>query len=224
VQNPTQNARYSRQTILPLIGEAGQQKLSNSSVWLIGEGTVLEAALMALASSGLSQILVSSDSHFDESSWKNRFADSEISFLSLDTIQIPLVSLVLVLTSVDKIRKRFNRELRGKGLPAVFGWNAGSGIGLFFSRCENHGKKCPCFECFEILNPKAFNEGVPEVLRFLGAAVASEALLWLITGKTEIENQVWIQSLDSGQSFYHPVSASFKCPAFLLEKGATVTP
>jgi len=224
LQNPTQNARYSRQTILPSIGEAGQKKLANSSVWLVGEGSVLEAALIALASSGLSQILVSSVFRFDESLWKGRFADSEISFLPLDTIQIPPVSLVLVLTSVDKMRKRLNRELRGKGLPTVFGWNAGSGIGLFFSQYKNHDKKCPCFECFEILNPKAFNEGVPEVLRFLGAAGASETLLWLITGKTEIENQVWIQSLDSGQSFYHPVSASFKCPAFLLEKGATVTP
>jgi hypothetical protein len=152
------------------------------------------------------------------------FPDSQVSLLPLDTIQIPAVSLVLVLTSVDKIRKRLNRELRGRGLPTVFGWNAGSGIGLFFSRYENHGERCPCFECFEILNPKVFNEGAPETLRFLGAAAASEALLWLITGKTEIENQVWIQSLDSGLSFYHPVSASFKCPAFLLEKGATVTP
>jgi hypothetical protein len=224
LQNPAPNARYSRQTILPSVGEAGQKNLSNSSVWLIGEGPALEAALVALASSGLSKIFISSNSHFDESFWKGRFADSEISFLSLDAIQIPPVSLALVLTLADKIRKGLNRKLRGKNLPAVFGWNAGSGIALLFLRYENRSEKCPCFECFEILNPKAFNEGYPEALRFLGAAAASEALLWLITGKTKIENKVWIQSLDKGLSFYHPVSSSSKCPAFLLEKGATVTP
>lgn len=224
MEKPDWNERYSRQTILPTVGRTGQEKLSKSSVWLIGEGSILEAALTALASSGLSEIQVSGGPDFEASAWKDRFADSTVSAVPPDPVPFPTGSLVMILTEDDHLRRRLSRELRTKGIPALFGWNAGSGIGLFFPRPAVSGEKCPCFECFEILNPKAFNAGIPAAKRFLGASAAGEALLWILSGKTEIENQVWIQSLDSGLSFRHPVAASPKCPARLMERGAAVTP
>jgi hypothetical protein len=84
--------------------------------------------------------------------------------------------------------------------------------------------KCPCLECFEVLNPKAFNKGTPVIQRLLGQAAASEALLYLLNGNSPLANKVCINALDVGISLHHEVHPSYKCPAQLEDEGATVTP
>jgi hypothetical protein len=218
--------RYSRQVILPAVGEAGQKKWAQTTVGLTGEGIALEAALLALTTSGLSSIHLQTPGNFDAASFKTRYPESDLT-LSKSLADSANLSALLILTEDPALRRDLNRSLRLKPRPAFFGWCAGSGFGIFFSRFQSHspeGPGCPCFECFETLNPKAFNEGSSEARRLLGSLAAAELLQWLVAGESPVENKVWITSLDEGLSFHHPVFPSAKCPAFLIARGAKVTP
>ncbi len=213
--------RFSRQVILPAVGEAGQEKWAQTAVGLVGEGTALEAALLALTTSGLSSIRLQTAESFDLVSWKKRYPESDLR-LSKSLRDSEDLSALLILTDDPELRRGLNRSLRLKPRPAFFGWCAGSGWALFFSRFQSSSG--PCFECFETLNPKAFNEGSPEARRLLGAMAAAELLQWLLTNESPVENKVWITSLNEGLSFHHPVFPSSKCPADLIARGAKVTP
>ena len=65
--------RYSRQIILPEIGLAGQQRLSDSSVLVIGAGGLGAPALTYLTSSGVGRIVVSEDDTLDVSNLQRQF-------------------------------------------------------------------------------------------------------------------------------------------------------
>jgi molybdopterin/thiamine biosynthesis adenylyltransferase len=213
--------RFSRQVLLSSVGEAGQKKWAESSVTLFGEGPAFEAALLALATSGLTTLRLQTSPDFDLVGWKNRFPEVQLSLH--DSARVLSASTAcLILSDKADWRRQINRSLRVQPQPAFFGWNAGSGFGLFFSTYQAPGE--PCFECFEVLNPKAFNAGSLEAQKLLGALAASELLQWILKGESPLENKVWIASLDEGLSFHHPVSASEKCPAYLIAAGAKVTP
>ena len=213
--------RFSRQVILAGVGEAGQKKWAQTTLGLAGEGIAFEAALVALITSGLSAIRLQTLENFDLVSWKSRYPESDLTLLK-STAELPDSSPVLILTDDPALRRELNRSLRLKPRPAFFGWCAGSGWALFFSRFKSG--EGPCFECFETLNPKAFNEGSSEAQRLLGAAAATELLQWILTEDSPVENKVWITSLNEGLSFHHPVFPSSKCPADLIARGAKVTP
>ncbi len=60
--SPEESARYSRQIMLPEIGEEGQQRLKNSSILCIGTGGLGSPALLYLAAAGIGRIgLVDAD-------------------------------------------------------------------------------------------------------------------------------------------------------------------
>jgi molybdopterin/thiamine biosynthesis adenylyltransferase len=63
----TNNIRYSRQTTLPAIGEAGQTRLRDASVLIIGAGGLGTPTSLYLASSGIGQILINDFDSIDES-------------------------------------------------------------------------------------------------------------------------------------------------------------
>lgn len=213
--------RFSRQTLLSSVGEAGQKKWVESSVTLVGEGPAFEAALLALVTSGLITLRLQTSPGFDAAAWKSRFPEIQLSLQDSPRV-LSASTVCLVLTEKADLRRQINRSLQVSPQPAFFGWNAGSGFGLFFSAYKAPGE--PCFECFEVLNPKAFNGGTLEAQKLLGALAASELLGWILKGESPLENKVWIASLDEGLSFHHPVTASGKCPAYLTAAGAKVTP
>jgi hypothetical protein len=218
--------RYSRQVILPAIGEAGQKKWAQTTVGLVGEGIAFEAALLALMTSGLWSIRLLNPTGVDLGAWKTRYPESDLSLLK-STEDLPGPSAMLILTKDQALRRELNRSLRLNPRSAFFGWCAGSGWALFFSRFKSPAgtaSGCPCFECFETLNPKVFDEGTSETQRLLGALSAAELLQWLLTDESPVENKVWITSLNEGLSFHHPVFPSSKCPAALIARGAKVTP
>ncbi len=59
--NEEQKLRYSRHTLLKDMGEAGQEKISQSSALVIGAGGLGSAALIYLASSGMGKITIVDD-------------------------------------------------------------------------------------------------------------------------------------------------------------------
>jgi len=192
--------RFARQIILPGVGVEGQKKWAETPIGLYAEATVLEAASTALTSSGASQLTILKDSR-----------DA-----------IPAGSVILVLTPKKDVLRAFSRRFRSEKRAAFLGWPSGSGWALFLA--SHRGGQCPCLECFEVMNPKAFNEPVLGVPRLMAAMGASEVLRYILEGGSSLEGKVWITSLDSGISFQHEVAPSYKCPAKLMEEGAPVTP
>jgi molybdopterin/thiamine biosynthesis adenylyltransferase/rhodanese-related sulfurtransferase len=64
---PAQQRRYSRQTLIPEIGQAGQRKLLDSKVLLIGAGGLGSPVALYLAASGVGTIGLVDDDVVDES-------------------------------------------------------------------------------------------------------------------------------------------------------------
>jgi hypothetical protein len=203
--------KFSRQTLLPGVGQAGQEKWDSSFVALAGEGIVLESAREALLRSGVRRTAL----------------------LVPGSPEPPLeTDLLLIATADPEFRRDLSRLARAGSRKALFAWVSTGGFSLFSAKPET--EKCPCFECFEVMNPKAFAPLRPPMSAFgprgtgglggrvewvLGAAAASEALLWLLKGESPIAGKVWTTSLEDGTSFLHPVRPSAKCPAMLCDTG-----
>jgi len=214
--------KYSRQVILPSVGPEGQIKWSQASVLLAGEGAALQAAATALASVGVSRLMILSAGPFDTFPLTDQFRDLQVDLLPEEFEQLPAASEVVVLTENKELRRKISRWMRHHARPALFARPAGTGFALFSAR--HHGGQCPCLECFEIMNPKAFTRGEPSIQRTVGAMAASEILQKILKEDSPLDGKVWITSLESGVSFHHEVKPTYKCPARLLEEGAVVTP
>jgi len=189
---------FARQVLLPEVGPAGQAAWAKASVALLGEGPTLESARTALGSSGIGTL--------------SPFTDPR---------KPPPFDLLLVLTSDPALRRTLSREIRAVKEPVLFGWLCGEGHALFAPVPGG----CPCLECFETLNPKAFKgKASSAAARHLGATAATEALLWLLQGDSPLVGQVRLLLPENGSALSHPVAPSAKCPAKLLSGGAKVTP
>jgi len=62
---PDQQRRYARHTVLPDIGEVGQEKLGASSVLVIGAGGLGASCLMSLAASGIGRLGIIEPDHVE---------------------------------------------------------------------------------------------------------------------------------------------------------------
>ena len=192
--------RFSRQVILPGVGVEGQQKWAQTPIVLAAEGTALEAATTALTAAGASLI----------------------TFLKDPFDAVPQGSTILVLTQNKDLRRSFSRRFRSQGQSVFFAWAMGTGWALFLA--THKGSQCPCLECFEVMNPKAFGEPAPGVPRLMAAMAVSEILQFILKSQSPLEGKVWVTYLESGVSFLHEVSPIYKCTARLLAEGAPVTP
>ncbi len=213
--------RYSRQVILPGVGPEGQKKWRDARVLLAGEGPALQAAASALAAAGVGSLSLLIDEFFDPAFLLSQTPELRVEAIPFSE-NLPDFSLVLAVSEKAGLRRKLNRFFRRKGKTVLFGWPAGSGIALFLSRYS--GKSCPCLECFEVLNPKAFAKGSPVIQRFLGAMAAAEALQWILKEESPFENKVWITVVNGAVSLQHELHPTYKCPALLIEEGAPVTP
>jgi hypothetical protein len=221
IGSPEWLERYSRQTLLSGVGVEGQKRWANALVRVAGEGDALEACLTALASSGIGNLQILRDPSFDSQSFGQFYPQTKIEVIP-DLNVATTADLTLVVTARADLRRQISRQLRSQMKLAIFAWPAASGFALWVG--PHAAGKCPCLECFEVLNPKAFTHGAPVVQRILGQAAASEALLYLLKGESPLANQVWINAFDAGVSMHHEVHPSYKCPAQLADEGATVTP
>jgi hypothetical protein len=186
-----------------------------------GEGEALDACLTALASNGVGNIQILSPQPFDPKPFAQSHPKTRVEILP-DLNTPSSADLTLVVTDQADFRRRISRQLRSQKKTGIFSWPAASGFALWVGL---HAKgKCPCLECFEAQNPKAFAHGSPEIQRLLGQAVASEALLFLLEGESPLANKVWINTFDTEISMQHEVIPSYKCPAQLVDEGAPVAP
>lgn len=210
MESPGLKDRFSRQTILPGVGAEGQVKWESASVQLAGEGSALEAAQTALSRSGLSRL---------------KLLDPQ------EKAGLQPVGLILVVTRDSDWRRRLNRQVRSTAQAALFAWRGGSGFSLFL---KGSSKGCPCLECFEASNPKAFSVPVGKAAeisagefaldRIMGAMAATEALQWILRGTSPLEGKVWMNSFEDGLSLQHEVRASANCPAASSEAGKAPIP
>ncbi len=213
--------RYSRQTLLKGVGVEGQKKWANSRVRVIGEGPALEACLTALASSGAGTLWIGSPEPYDLQALSQNQHQAKTDLLA-DIGDQSDSDLTLVVTERTEIRRRISRQLRKLRKTGIFAWPAASGFALWVG--THAPGPCPCLECFEVLNPKAFTHGTPMIQRLLGQVAASEGLLYLLKGESPLAQRVWITALDTGISLHHEVFSSYKCPAQLEDEGASHTP
>ena len=77
--NDTDLLRYSRQIMLPELDVAGQQRLANAEVLVVGLGSLGSPLALYLASSGVGELVLVDDDHVDESNLQRQIAHTEAS-------------------------------------------------------------------------------------------------------------------------------------------------
>ncbi len=74
---PSALERYSRQMRLPEVGEAGQQRLADAHVLIVGMGGLGSPASMYLAAAGVGHLVISDFDRVDESNLQRQIAHRE---------------------------------------------------------------------------------------------------------------------------------------------------
>jgi len=98
--NDQQLLRYSRQIMLPQIDIAGQQKLLNAKLLIIGAGGLGSPAAMYLAAAGVGQLTIYDDDQVDLTNLQRQIAHS--------TADIGLDKVISTLDTLKKINPEVN--------------------------------------------------------------------------------------------------------------------
>ncbi len=84
--NQNQQSRYARQIRLNQIGEAGQQKLLDATVLIIGMGGLGSPAAMYLAAAGIGRLIISDFDHVEDSNLQRQIIHSTKNIGELKTV------------------------------------------------------------------------------------------------------------------------------------------
>ena len=119
---PDQRRRYSRHLLIPEIGEAGQRRLLESSVLLIGAGGLGSPASLYLAAAGVGTIGIVDDDVVDESNLQRQIAHStqRLGDPKVDSARDTLTAL-----NPDVQVKTFNERLSSENVDRILaeGWD-----------------------------------------------------------------------------------------------------
>ncbi|HXP00776.1 MAG TPA: molybdopterin-synthase adenylyltransferase MoeB [Luteibacter sp.] len=101
--------RYARQVLLPQMGEAGQAKLGNARMLLLGAGGLGAPALLYLAAAGVGHITVIDDDRVERSNLHRQVihADARVGMSKAESARMTLTALnprVHVETIIDRLR------------------------------------------------------------------------------------------------------------------------
>jgi adenylyltransferase/sulfurtransferase len=98
--NDQQLLRYSRQIMLPQVDVAGQQKLLNAKILIVGAGGLGSPAAMYLAAAGVGQITIYDDDQVDLTNLQRQIAHN--------TPDIGLDKVISTLNTLKKINPEVN--------------------------------------------------------------------------------------------------------------------
>jgi molybdopterin/thiamine biosynthesis adenylyltransferase/rhodanese-related sulfurtransferase len=119
---PDQRRRYSRHLLIPELGEAGQRRLLESSVLLIGAGGLGSPASLYLAAAGVGTLGIVDDDVVDESNLQRQIAHStqRLGDPKVDSARDTLTGL-----NPDVEVKTFNERLSSENVDRVLseGWD-----------------------------------------------------------------------------------------------------
>lgn len=101
--------RYARQVLLPQVGEAGQGKLADARVVVIGAGGLGAPALLYLAAAGVGHLTVIDDDRIERSNLHRQVvhADARVGMSKAESARMTLSALnprVYVRTVIDRLR------------------------------------------------------------------------------------------------------------------------
>ena len=107
--------RYSRQIMLPELDVAGQQRLANAKVLVVGLGGLGSPLALYLASSGVGELVLVDDDHVDESNLQRQIAHTEASIgTNKAESAAARIHEINTSTKLTSIRRRLDRsELSG---------------------------------------------------------------------------------------------------------------
>ncbi len=119
---PDQRRRYSRHLLIPEIGEAGQRRLLESSVLLIGAGGLGSPASLYLAAAGVGTLGIVDDDVVDESNLQRQIAHStqRLGDAKVDSARDTLTAL-----NPDVEVKTYNERLSSENIDRILseGWD-----------------------------------------------------------------------------------------------------
>jgi molybdopterin/thiamine biosynthesis adenylyltransferase/rhodanese-related sulfurtransferase len=119
---PDQRRRYSRHLLIPELGEAGQRRLLESSVLLIGAGGLGSPASLYLAAAGVGTLGIVDDDVVDESNLQRQIAHStqRLGDAKVDSARDTLTGL-----NPDVEVKTYNERLSSENIDRILaeGWD-----------------------------------------------------------------------------------------------------
>ena len=119
---PDQRRRYSRHLLIPELGEAGQRRLLESSVLLIGAGGLGSPASLYLAAAGVGTLGIVDDDVVDESNLQRQIAHStqRLGDAKVDSARDTLTAL-----NPDVDVKTYNERLSSENIDRILseGWD-----------------------------------------------------------------------------------------------------
>ena len=119
---PDQRRRYSRHLLIPELGEAGQRRLLESSVLLIGAGGLGSPASLYLAAAGVGTLGIVDDDVVDESNLQRQIAHST---QRLGDPKVESARDTLTGLNPDVKVKTFNERLSSENIDRILaeGWD-----------------------------------------------------------------------------------------------------
>ncbi len=237
---------YSRQTVLKEIGNAGQQKLAESRVLVVGAGGLGCPVLAYLAGAGIGQIGVVEHDHLEASNLHrqflytpNRIGESkaklatewlqnfnptlvvdchETRFQSLDVETLENYDVIIECSDCMETKLQVNRAALKAGIPVVF-----SSIYQLEGQVQVVTPDSSCLECLydggapsEV--PRCAEAGVlGAVPGVLGSIQALETIKHLLKLDGRLENQLLLVNLADYSMRKITLPKNKNCPAHELD-------
>lgn len=165
--NDSDLLRYSRQIMLPELDVAGQQRLANAKVLVVGLGGLGSPLALYLASSGVGEMVLVDDDHVDESNLQRQIAHTEASIgTNKAESAAARIHEINTSTKLTSIKRRLDRSELSGLLETV---------DLAFDATDNLASR-------HLLNETCWNLGVPLVS---GAAIQWQGQVTLFDPKDE---------------------------------------
>lgn len=233
---------YSRQTVLPMIGKTGQEKLSNSKVLVVGAGGLGCPVLAYLAGAGIGKLGIVEHDQLEASNLHRQFLysmeglgekkaalaeewlkaynpaiDIEVHparFQSLEVEQVQNYDIIIECTDCMDTKLLVNRVALKAGVPAVF-----ASIYQFEGQVQVVTPDSSCLECL-------YDGGAPQevpscavagvlgaVPGVLGSIQALEAIKQLLKLDGHLGNELLIVNLADYSMRKLKLPKNGKCPA-----------